>query len=95
MERRAVAWRGIVLAVILSIVAIVVTFLATPSPVYSVAQVRSPLGAQGVARAHGAHPWPRLLSRWTSGMARRSRTGSCFGRTAHHDWTMAVAGVPA
>jgi len=43
MERRAVAWRGIVLAVILSIVAIVVTFLATPSPVYSVAQVRSGL----------------------------------------------------
>ncbi len=43
MGRHAVVWRGIVLAAIISIVAILVTLLATPSPVYSVAQVRSGL----------------------------------------------------
>jgi len=43
MESHAVVWRGVVLAAVVSIVAILVTLLATAPPVYSVAQVRSGL----------------------------------------------------
>ncbi len=43
MKSHAMVWRGATLAVVLLIVAILVTLLATPSPVYSVAQVRSGL----------------------------------------------------